>query len=62
MKDKALKTDEKPKGAEDVCEEQDVKDCEYHEMADDSPVVETYNNGLLLRAAMVKSISGSVST
>ncbi len=47
MKDKALKTDEKPKWAEDVCEEQNVNDCEFFEAANDSPVVESYNNGLV---------------
>ena len=47
MKDRTLKDEDNPRGVEGICEEQQAKNIGCDEKYDNSPIVESYNNGLV---------------
>ena len=47
MKDRTLKDEGNPRGVAGICEEQEAKNIGCYERDDDSPIVESYNHGLV---------------
>ncbi len=47
MKDRTLKDEGNPRGVDGICEVQENENLEHSERCNDSPIVESYNNGLV---------------